>query len=290
MFGKCGRNLWCRQRLSACLCGWILATNVMAQQQPAADSMTLIAAELPPYAYRSEEQITGLGVELMLELGLRLGHSGAISLMPFKRALQNARSRNAVLMTPVARVASREGTLKWVIHYIDDSFFYVSRAGAPALTHQLARQSGVIGVLAGSAPLAQLKHGGVERYLEQTLDTANINMLKVGRIDGWFTSAILLSAAFKANPELDPNEFVIGPVQSQHCVYMVASVETSDEVLRPWREAFIAMQRDGTVAEVLSRYIDPYLQGLLGAEEGLSTSCEYAQSGAAITSQKQIYQ
>jgi ABC-type amino acid transport substrate-binding protein len=175
-------------------------------------------------------------------------------------------------MTPVARVASREGQLKWVIHYLDDHFFYVSRAGARRLTHQSAREGGVIGVLAGSAPLAQLQRGGVTNYLEQTLDTANINMLRMGRIDGWFTSALLLNAAFTSNPELNPADFLIGEIQSSHCVYIVASTATSDAALRPWRQAFATMQADGTVTEILNRYLDQDLRRMLGREK-LQTEC-----------------
>lgn len=242
------------------------------KQEPKQAPVLMIAAELAPYGYRSAGRITGLGVEIMAELSRRLNHAGDIRLMPFKRAYQNARSRDRVLMTPVARVASREGQLKWAIHYIDDHFFYVSRAGTRRLTHQLARQGGLIGVLAGSAPLAQLQLGGVTHYLEQTLDTANINMLRMGRIDGWFTSALLLNAAFKSNPELNPADFQIGEVQSSHCVYIVASNATSDAALHLWRQTYAAMQADGTVAEIMDRYLDRDLQQMLG-REALQTEC-----------------
>ncbi len=261
-----GRGVPSRQWLSrtAHLFGLLLLIAVMPFGQAAAqDRVTLIAAELPPYAYRSAGQLTGLGVEILQEIGRRLNHTGVMNLMPLKRALQNARSRSDVLMTPVARVAARKGQLQWAIHYVDDIFFYVSRAGEPALTHERARQGGSIGVLAGSAPLAQLQQGGVSNYLEQTQDTTNINMLSVGRIDGWFTSAILLSAAFKSNPELNPADFVFGDVQSRHCVYIVASNGMSAALLGPWQQAFEAMQADGTLAEIVNRYLDPELRALL---------------------------
>jgi len=243
----------------------------------AEDTLKLIGADLAPYAYHAGGQgpIVGLGVEMMQEIGRRLGHSGAVRLMPFRRAFQHTLTQSNVLLTPVARVASREGQLQWVIHYLNDPFFYVSRAGGGKLTHELARQGGTFGVLAGSAPLAQLQQGGVNNYLEQTRDTANINMLRAGRIDGWFTSAILLSAAFKANPELNPADFVIGDVQSSHCVYIVASNTTSQAVLRPWQQAFAAMQADGTATEIVSRYLDQELQARLDIGARPTGGCGY---------------
>ena len=244
-----------------------LLLNANGGQILADDQVRLIGAELAPYAYDVQGQVVGLGVEIMQEIGRRLGHSGDVSLMPLKRAFQHTLTQSNVLMTPMARVASREGQLQWVIHYIDDRFFYVSRAGGPKLTHELARQGGTFGVLAGSAPLAQLRQGGVSNYLEQTRDTANINMLRVGRIDGWFTSAILFSAALKSNPELSPADFVIGDVQSSHCVYIVASNTMPQTLLGPWQQAFETMRIDGTVAEIVGRHLGPELQALLEDEQ-----------------------
>lgn len=258
------------------LCAGLLL-SILCSSIRAEDQLQLIGAELAPFAYQDRGQgpIEGLGVEMMQEIGRRLGHSGAVSLMPYKRAFQYTLTQSNVLLTPVARVASREGQVQWVIHYLNDPFFYVSRAGSGKLTHELARQGGTFGVLAGSAPLAQLQQGGVHNYLEQTRDTANINMLRVGRIEGWFTSAILLSAAFKANPELDPADFVIGDVQSSHCVYIVASNTTSQAVLRLWQQAFAAMQADGTAAEIVNRYLDLELQARLDIGARPTGGCGY---------------
>ncbi|WP_158070143.1 ABC transporter substrate-binding protein [Motiliproteus sp. MSK22-1] len=258
-------SFFCKQLIAWLL---IVSTSVFAE-----DKVTLLGAELSPYAFQENDQITGLGVELLQEAAQRIGHSGEITLMPFKRAFQNAITRKNLLMTPVARVESREGLLKWAIHYLDDSFFYVTRAGSRKLTHGLAREGGLIGVLAGSAPLARLKAGGVTNYLEQTRDTANINMLRIGRIEGWFTSSILLNGAFKSHPELDPKEFVIGEEQSRHCVYIVASNDTSEEILQPWREVFNSMLNDGTYQQILSRYLDQDLQLMLGIGSDLPSGC-----------------
>ncbi len=270
---RCRRSLRLRS-LAATLLGIGLTCLASSEALPAEPEFRLIGAELAPYAYQEHKQTRGLGVEIMQEIGRRLGHSGKITLMPFKRAFQNARSRNNLLMAPVARVPSREGKLQWAIHFIDDQFFYVSRAGSLPLTHSKARQGGVIGVLAGSAPLAQLLQTGVSNYLEQTRDTANIDMLRVGRIDAWFTSAILLSAAFKSNPELAPTDFVIGPAQSRHCVYIVASNDTAAALLRPWQQTFATMQTDGTAHEIVSRYLNLELQALLDSRKRAGDDCE----------------
>ncbi len=258
--------------LVSLLCGLLL---LISSVRVIAQSMELIAAELPPYSYQTSDGAAGLGVEILQEAGRRLGHSGDIRLMPFKRAFQNALTRDNLLMTPVARVYRREGLLKWAIHYLDDSFFYVTRAGSPRLTHERARRGGTIAVLAGSAPLAQLRAAGISDYLEQTRDTANINMLTVGRVDGWFTSAILLSAAFKSSPELDPADFVIGEVQSRHCVYAVASLDTAESVIRPWRQAVESMRADGTLQQIINRYLDEELQRKLDSAAHPSEKCAY---------------
>lgn len=260
--------------LAAPLLGIGLMCLASSVALPAEPEFRLVGAELAPYAYQENSQVRGLGIEIMQEIGRRLGHSGKVTLMPFKRAFQNARSRNNLLMAPVARVPSREGQLQWAIHFIDDQFFYVSRAESRPLTHAQARQGGVIGVLAGSAPLAQLLQAGVSNYLEQTRDTANIDMLRIGRIDAWFTSAILLSAAFNSNPELSPADFVIGAAQSRHCVYIVASNDTAAAQLHPWQQTFATMQADGTVQEIVSHYLDPALQALLDTRKGTGSGCE----------------
>ena len=44
------------------------------------DQVRLIGAELAPYAYQAQGQVVGLGVEVMQEIGRRLGHAGEVSL------------------------------------------------------------------------------------------------------------------------------------------------------------------------------------------------------------------
>ncbi|WP_207063233.1 ABC transporter substrate-binding protein [Motiliproteus sp. SC1-56] len=254
---------------------WLLWLLALAGCVQGAEPVRLVAAELAPYAYEEAGQVSGLGVAIMREAARRLGHNGDVDLMPFKRAYQNARQGHHLLMTPVARIAAREGEVQWALRYVDDVFFYVSRAGSAPLNHERARHGASIAVLAGSAPLAVLRAGGVENFSEQTRDIANINLLRVGRVDGWFTSALLLSAAFAENPELDPADFIIGEPVSRHCVYIVASNDTPEAALRPWQSAFEAMQADGTYQTILDRFLAPELRRLIAVSTPISQDCGY---------------
>lgn len=261
----------CRSLLLG-LCCLLISPGVWAH-----GPVTLVGGEIAPYAYHGQQQITGFGVEVMREIALRTGHTDEVVLMPFKRAFLTAQTRPDLLMMPVARIPEREGLVQWVIHLIDDSFFYVTRAGKLPMTHTEARQGAVIGVLGGSAPLAVLQGSGVKQFLEQTLDASNINMLRLGRIDGWFTSALLLNGAFRANPELNPQDFVIGPVQSRHCVYVVAAITTSASAVAPWQAGFEAIRADGTYQKILDRYLDRPLQEMVSLDSPDAHRCEHRQ-------------
>ncbi len=246
-------------RKAVCALGVFLIDLTFAVGVQADASMQLIAGDLSPYATLKNNQPEGLGVDVLREMAARLGQPATVSVMPYRRAFLNARRQPNVLMTPVARVAAREGTLRWAMHYIDDLFFYVTRSGSVPMTHNNARLRGDIAVLGGSAPLAELQRAGIRNFQQQTTDTVNIQMLQSGRVDGWFTSAILLGAAFKANPQLHREDFVIGPVQSRHCVYIIASKNTSDASLQPWLRAFADVERDGTLKRLIERHLSEAL-------------------------------
>lgn len=261
------RDLIRQVRLRTLLGGVLLFNTLWCwADRPVGDSLRLVGAQLPPYSYESDGQVGGLGADIYRELARRVGHSGKIQVMPFKRAFLSVQNQDNLLVSPVARVPKREGLVNWAIHYLNDAFFYVTRAGEPSLTHALARNRGMIGVLRGSAPLAQLQQNDVTNYLEQTTDSVNIKLLQAGRIDAWFTSAILLSGALKANPDLKLSDFVMGQVQSSHCVYIVASNRVDTGLIQPWIDAFETMKVDGSLTAILQRHLDNEvgLMGLLG--------------------------
>lgn len=245
---------------------WLLASTARGEEE---DRMRLLGGTLAPYAFMQQGVVTGLGVDLMRELSIRVGQPATVELVPFPRALLRARRQPDILMTPVARVSEREGELRWAMHYVDDLFFYVTRKGSPPLDHASARDRGVIGVLGGSAPLAELKRAGIENFQQQTLDIVNIQMLQNRRVDGWFTSAILLAAALRQNPALNPADFTLGPVQSRHCVYIITSTQTTDKALEPWLRAFEQIRDEGILQRLITRHLgEPLGQRVAPDPEG----------------------
>nr|WP_319593422.1 hypothetical protein [Aeromonas schubertii] len=64
-------------------------------------AIEVLAAEVPPYAIKSQQGApTGMAVEVLEEAARRLGEPLHIEVLPFARALSQARHRKDVLLLP----------------------------------------------------------------------------------------------------------------------------------------------------------------------------------------------
>jgi polar amino acid transport system substrate-binding protein len=253
-----------RRLLGLILLGGALALCASAVS---AKELRLLAAELPPYTYQvpsasvSEQPGPGRGVihDAVVEMARRVGHSGRIEYMPWFRAQEIARSEPDVGILALTRSPEREDGYLWLVKVMDDDLVLVGAPGVDVSDLSKVRDRPV-GLLASSGAEALARGLGFSRMSPQREEWMNATRIRERRIDAWIAPrAMVIHAVREVRGNLDVLQF--GHVIRTSALYLAASKNLPEAQARRWREAFAAMQADGTMAAIRRRYeqmrVDP---------------------------------
>ncbi len=233
----------------------------MPQAAPAAepDEARLIAGATTFYCEAAEGGgVTGLACELVLELARRAGHSGAVDLYPFARALAVTAAASHTLLVPVGRTPARESRYRWIVPLLEDDFLVVTkRASTLDISSFEALRDVSVGMVRDGVGAQLSAAHGLRHVNIVTDDLTNAKKLEAGRIDAWFSSWNGICAAQRA-AGLSVDGLRRGVVGSHVQVYLVGSLDTAPAVVARWRAAFETMRADGSYAAILRKYqVDP---------------------------------
>ena len=232
-----------------------------------AKELRLLAAELPPYSYQvpsasvSEQPGPGRGLihDAVVEMARRVGHSGRIEYMPWFRAQEIAQSEANVGILALTRSPEREDKYLWMVKVLSDDLVLVGGPGVDV--SDLSRvKDRPVGVLLSSGAEALVRGLGFTKVSPQREEWMNAKRMKDRRIDAWVAPrAMVIHAVREANGNLDVLQF--GQVIRVSELYLAASKNLPESETRKWRDAFAAMQADGTLAAIRRRYeqtrVDP---------------------------------
>ncbi|MBZ6064947.1 transporter substrate-binding domain-containing protein [Aeromonas schubertii] len=220
-------------------------------------AIEVLAAEVPPYAIKSQQGApTGMAVEVLEEAARRLGEPLHIEVLPFARALSQARHRKDVLLLPPAWSEERASHFLWIVPLLEESFVLVTdrRHHPTPLTLVEARRRGdKIGVLRNS-----LAHDRLRRVEGVTLELAteevrNAQKLSLGRISAWAAAWNTVNYN-QLRAELPTTHLLRGETLQRTSLYLAAHPEFPAAQASRWRAALESMHRDGTLRRILAQY------------------------------------
>ncbi len=202
--------------------------------------------------------VSGLACELVLELARRAGHSGAVDLYPFARALAVAASAPDTLLVPVGRTPAREDRYTWIVPLVEDDFLVVAKRDSTAdISSFEALRDLSVGVIRDGVGAQLSAAHGLRHVSVVTEDQTNARKLDAGRIDAWISSWNGIRAA-QRGAGLRIDRLRRGVVGSHVQVYLVGSRDLAPAVTAHWRAAFETMRADGSYGAILRKYhVDP---------------------------------
>lgn len=239
-------------------------------QTAQAESVRLLSEIYPPFQYMENNQISGIGAEVVKELQKRMGHVEPIELLPWKRGYEQAKNVAGTGLFSMARTPVREDLFQWVgplfrvntfVFVHKDSSLKVSTVADLAKFEQIVTQ-------AGGANYQFLQSLGLTNVLG-VHDISRISHLLLNKR----VTAIMSSDLFIARQLQDMGEDYssIQPVvrAAGWGSYIGFSQATSPKILRQWRAALKTMQDDGTLQKIQDRFMPsnsvwdaPQLKGL----------------------------
>lgn len=216
--------------------------------------LSIVCPEIPPYCYQEKSEARGFVFEIGQEILRRLGQQVPISIQPLARALRSVQNGHQTIALWLGRVPEREHTVRWIAPILEDGFYIYTLKGQPdASTPEKARALPTLAASIAGANLLAARNFDLGRIETTASEDSNGKKLLSGRVDGWIsTSAVTGNFAFRQ--KLGPDSLVRGVKLSDFTAYLVASLDTDDQLISDWKQAYETMVRDGFVQRLKKKY------------------------------------
>ncbi|WLQ16101.1 transporter substrate-binding domain-containing protein [Hahella aquimaris] len=214
----------------------------------------LIAGEAPLFCYMQRDKVRGVACDLLREMAQRVGYSGELELMPFKRALYETRHTQDALMVPVTRTSERDPDYQWLAEILQEEFLLAALRGSQVdISNFGAARKLNIGVLIGGASAQIIKDQRLLHVQGVYTEELNVRKLAAGRIDAWLGSWNVMRQAQRDIGYPD-DALRRGAVAARVRIYLAGSPGLGPLEAAKWLTAFKSMQDDGVYARILERY------------------------------------
>ncbi|MES2150595.1 MAG: transporter substrate-binding domain-containing protein [Pseudomonadota bacterium] len=236
-------ELACRCVLRLCLAFALLAPGACAR----AAETRLVVDDVAPFAFYEGGQLKGVSYELLRALAARLGHCGAVTLVPLARELDMLR-RGPNAIGTLGRLKNGEHGLVWIAPRFDEQVLLVSTVGSGADIDSLAAARSLrVGVIRGGPASMLAADLGFRKVDTASTPHSNARKLALGRIDAWLTT---WGVAAHAQQQIGKDVALL----QRFPMFLVGSPGMAPAEIGRWRAALEAMKRDGSFQRILRAY------------------------------------
>lgn len=214
-----------------------------------AEPIFLVTEEIPPYAYKLKGKPAGVSVEIIEALFKEAGIPYKISIFPWKRALETAKSKQACIF-PIQRSQEREALFNWVSPVlITQTGFYTAPTSKVNIRTLDDVKNYSIGTYRGSAVEDYLTHQGFN-VISTSTDTVNIRKLSSNRIDVWASDTLTASyLADKQKIEITEALVYFTTLRALAC-----NLTVPEDQVKKLQQALQTIYHKGTVDSILKKY------------------------------------
>ena len=211
----------------------------------------LYVGNIAPYSYPPEHLERGVLFDLLHEMALRAGHSGAVQVVPLRREIEILRINNDALGV-LARVPDREAHYRWIVPLLREHALVITSAGSHVdiSTLDAARRLRVGVLLGGPAESAARRFGFT--HIEATTSVANnARKLAVGRLDAL---VVLGGVAAVKDVAGKSQRWRDGVVLETTAIYLTGNPGFDAARAQAWQAAFKTMRQDGSYQRIVGHY------------------------------------
>lgn len=240
-----------------------LATNAflallgLALAAPAANALTLVTEENPPFNYTEQEKVIGVSTEIVSELGRRSGVPLQIQSMPWEKAYIAVQAGKETCIYSTARLENRERLFSWIGPIATDRWVLIGKSdfAGSVKTVEDARKYRV-GVVARDAKIEFLMGKGVTDLREVSEDRLIPPRLILkpddpDRLDLWATSAY---GSRRTAALAKVKDLKVIMTLHQVPLYLACGRNTSPQTVQALTRALEQATKDGTLKRITGRY------------------------------------
>ncbi|MBS7793162.1 transporter substrate-binding domain-containing protein [Roseococcus sp. SDR] len=203
----------------------------------------LVTAEQRPYAMADGPE-PGFVLTLSAELFRLVGLQVVFRFLPWAEAEARAASVPGTAIAPLARTPAREGRFLWGVVLFDDPCGFATLQFPPPETLEAARALPRIAVIEGSPQEAFLRREGFGNLVPMPGRAEALAALRTRDVPAWFGGLAPLRADLGRQARLGR------PVLAEPA-WLALHPHTPDVPLAALREAHLALEADGSLAQVL---------------------------------------
>lgn len=227
-----------------------LSLVAAARHAAAEDVLHLTTEEYPPFNFKSQGEIVGLGADQMYEIMARSGIDFEVEQLPWSRAIGLAREKAMTCVFTTAHTADRDPHFKWVEPLKVERAMLIRAAGSGVEVSSIDEaRTYRTGTQTDDYTVELLRNAGFTKIdLARDLDLT-LKKLLSGRVD---LMAVAESYLLRLQNEGVPVETVT--VLHEQVFSIACSPQTPDSIVARMQKALTGMIDDGTQAEILARY------------------------------------
>ncbi|MDD2649840.1 MAG: ABC transporter substrate-binding protein [Candidatus Cloacimonadales bacterium] len=218
--------------------------------------LTIYCEDDPPYQIINKDgSLSGLTVEVCMEIQKRVGNTDKIQVVPWARGLNEINTKPNTILFSMSRTAERNPLYKWVGPVKESVYALYVKADSKISINDIeeAKKLKGIGVYNQDIRDQYLTSQGFTNLERVTDKNVNIKKVMTGRLEAFADSeesyrANTVEAGYK---ESDVKQlFVFMKTQ----LYIAMSKETPDETVTKWNGALEEMKKDGTFKKIYAKY------------------------------------
>ena len=217
--------------------------------------LDITTEENAPFNYLdSQQRVSGISTEILLEIGRRTGTQMKIQVTPWARAYQTALNAGDSCVYSTVRLPEREALYKWVgpISVNKWALFAKGDFNAPMATINDARAYRIGGVILDAKSL-YLKSLGFSNFDLVGDDNLNLAKLMAGRIDLW-VAGLYRGRELAAQVGIKNIKPVLVVREVEY--FLACNPKTSDETINVLNQSLQTLRKEGFVKAVTDRYAD----------------------------------
>jgi polar amino acid transport system substrate-binding protein len=220
---------------------------------PAEESLQLYIANAPPLTQPHDEDRRGMVGDVVLAALQRAGYGVQLKVEPWARTQVQVSRGTDLLMTPQSRIPQREDGFTWIAEIMTlERAFFTLEPPLPSFAEARKRYRRVA-IARGTAQEQMLLDEGFspEQIVDLQFGESPLRMLKLGRVDAWFTS---IPEGLLQWPESERTSLQIGPTLASSGLYLACSKSCDETLVRRLRESIEALRQEGELERILHSY------------------------------------
>ena len=219
----------------------------------------VITEEFPPYDFMGESgEVEGVSTDVVRAVLEHLGIDVKIEIFPWARAYKMVTQDPNTMLFSVVRAEEREPLFHWVGVVCDvRSYLYKLKSRDDITAEKLSDlKKYSIGVVRGWAGQKYLEKNGFKHLQKVAGSDLNIKKLINGRVDlieDYDANLIFRMKRLGLDPNLVEQVYFNTEISGQ--LYAVLSKNTPDDVVKKFKDAFMAVHEDGQYAAIQANWL-----------------------------------